>query len=150
MKKIILIICCLFVLGCGDSGIDDVSPEIPLDTEEQFARCVALLNDQNERSSDQRQINTLTCFKELALENYPINYCLTFERNDHKIGCLIGFARANHDLHLCEIAIKEGISEVVVDDCIENAMESVDQCKQVQDIEQRKTCEEREPKGIEF
>lgn len=158
MKNIIALLMMslfVFVTGCsgdqtGDPVIDEVVKEIPEDIEQQFARCAAMLNDPNVRRRDDRQINTLTCFKELAILNYPIDQCLTFERSVLQIGCLIGFARANHDLHLCEIPIRTGQDEIVVDDCIENAMESVEQCNQVQDPEQRETCQEREPKGIKF
>ena len=97
-------------------------------------------DDKNIISLDEKQFNSITCFKKLAKKGYPSSVCTALQ-TVAQVGCLTEFARVNNDLSICEEARTWSISE----DCIRNAIQSKDDCRQLKDKERINDCMENMP-----
>ena len=131
MKKLLILI----ILIIGLILISGCRPSAPLITERtsQFENCITKLSD-IDVNRDQRQINTINCFKDLAQQNYDVNLCLQLEQYS-QIGCLIGFAKAKNDLSICELG-----QAIVFNDCIENVIQKEKDCYQLKNKAHIEEC----------
>jgi hypothetical protein len=136
MKLFVFLIFALVILvGCSAPSEDSQT--------EKINDCSAKLTDSSVKSSTQRQINTLKCFRNLAEQDLNVGLCLDLESTP-QIGCLIAFAREKEDLSLCELSE----IPVIIDDCIENSMQNLEDCSQLKKEANIENCESRDPSEL--
>jgi len=78
-------------------------------------------------------LNSLKCFVRFAGESgADSEICIDLERGDYIIGCLVGFAKSQNDLSVCEM--------YAGNDCVEILIQNEEQCNQLKKQENIDDC----------
>lgn len=116
-----------------------------IDVLEEIGICYSKINDVKVIHKFQRELNTLSCFKNLAEQGVDQLICLNFTV-DNQAYCLAPFARVRNNLAICEL----GENSDIVENCIVRAIKDSKDCEKLTQQKYFEFCFANEISSIDY